>query len=84
MGNWTKYGYWTSYSGPTYSHATRRVSIGGDWGTVGDNVRGWRKQKHYKVFSIAEDGTVEEVSSHYLLSTAKAAANRFLARSLAN
>ena len=76
---WTKAGKWTSHSGPHYRHASGRVAISGDYGVVGDNVRGWRKTRFYKVVMIDENGKVAFGRSCRSLEVAKDAALKLLA-----
>lgn len=49
MKNWTKTGEWrmARSEGPWYTHASGRAIVRGGWGTLGDNMRGWRKTKCY-------------------------------------
>lgn len=76
---WTKHGDWDSMTGPWYRHSTNRVGVSGSYGTVGDNMRGWRKTRFYHVVRIAADGSVTTVRSCRSVKVAKAAAEKILA-----
>lgn len=78
---WTKHGEWraATNSGPWYRHESGRVAVSGGYGTVGDNLRGWRKTRFYRVIAIDQNGTATTLKT--TISTAalaKAYAERFL------
>lgn len=81
---WNKYGEWRPESGPTYIHeipGVGKLLISGSWGTVGDNLRGWKKTRFYHA-SFYRDGVRTEIGhgGSKLLSSAKKNAEKFLAR----
>lgn len=57
--NWNKSGDWcpTLNEGPHYRHASGRALIIGSYGTLGDNGRGWRKTRCYKLQIDGKDTT---------------------------
>jgi len=78
MNGWTRHGEWRPESGPWYRHDTGRVAISGEYGTVGDNVRGWRKTRFYGVIVIGEDGTTKSIRSCRSIKAAKVCAEKLL------
>jgi hypothetical protein len=76
---WTKTGDWTPASGPWYRHESGRVAVSGHYGTVGDNMRGWRKTRFYDVLLIGEGGKVTYGRSCRTAKVAKEAALKLLA-----
>jgi hypothetical protein len=76
---WTKTGKWTPHCGPHYRHESGRVAISGDYGVVGDNVRGWKKTRFYNVVVIDANGKVTFGRSCRSLKVAKGAALKCLA-----
>jgi hypothetical protein len=79
---WTKTGDWVQRwnAAPSYRHASGRVVVSGGYGTTGDNLRGWRKGRFYRVVAINVDG-VKEIGHASSLATAKAVAEKFLSTS---
>lgn len=77
--NWTKSGDWVQRwnAAPSYRHASGRVSVCGDFGTTGDNLRGWRKGRFYRVFAT-EAGVSKQIDTASSLTAAKAIAEKFL------
>jgi hypothetical protein len=75
---WTKTGDWTPGSGPWYRHESGRVAVSGHYGTIGDNLRGWRKTRFYDVVLIGEDGTITYGRSCRTAKAAKEAAEKAL------
>jgi hypothetical protein len=78
---WTKHDEWKPAwnSGPSYRHQSGRVFVSGGYGTIGDNLRGWRKTRFYRVFVVNGDGTVSQLPSTFqAVARAKAYAERFL------
>lgn len=78
---WTKHGEWKPAwnSGPSYRHESGRVFVSGGYGTVGDNLRGWRKARFYRVVAIDQGGKASQLSSTFCtVAEAKAYAERFL------
>ena len=73
---WSKHGDWTPASGPWYRHASGRVAVSGHYGTIGDNMRGWKKVRFYDVVVIGEDGKVAYGRSCRSVKVAKAAAEK--------
>jgi len=49
----------------------------GDYGTTGDNIRGWSKGRFYRVFAI-DGGTAKQIDTASSLAAAKAIAERFI------
>lgn len=80
--NWTKNGDWVQRwnAAPSYRHSSGRVSVYGDYGTTGDNLRGWRKGRFYRILATGADG-VKEIGYASSLATAKAIAEKFLSTS---
>jgi len=79
MTNWTKTGDWhpAVSTGPTYLHASRRVFVSGGYGATGDNLRGWRKGKHYTVFlRIVGKQWPVDIGSFCSIAAAKKAAEK--------
>lgn len=76
---WTKHDEWTPGSGPWYRHASGKVAVSGSWGTIGDNLRGWRKTRFYDVVVINADGTTSRGRSCRSVKIAKEAAEKALA-----
>ena len=76
--NWTKSDKWTRDSGPHYRHDTGLVSIIGDWGTTGDNLRGWRKSRDYTVLGRDRNGRACRIDSCSDLKNAKKIAEKYL------
>jgi hypothetical protein len=77
--DWTKHDKWTPSSGPWYRHASGKVAVSGGWGTIGDNIRGWRKTRFYDVVIINADGTTSRGRSCRSAKVAKDAAEKILA-----
>jgi hypothetical protein len=81
MTTWIKIGEWVQRWGvaPSYRHASGRVSVCGDYGTTGDNLRGWSKGRFYRVIAN-EAGVAKQIDTASSLAAAKAIAEKFLAR----
>ena len=79
MNAWTKNGEWVQRwnAAPSYRHASGRVSVCGDYGTTGDNMRGWKKGRFYRIFAI-EHGVAKQVDTASSLASAKEIAERFI------
>lgn len=79
MTTWHKSGEWVQRwnAAPLYRHASGRVSVCGDYGTTGDNLRGWRKGRFYRVFAV-DAGVAKQIDTASSLAAAKAIAEKFI------
>ncbi len=75
-----KTGRWGGCDTPFYAALNSKppVYIGGRVGTTGDNMRGWRKTRHYVVTVIRAGCLAEEVGSARTVKRAKVIAEKFL------
>lgn len=83
MLNWKKYDEWTPSNGPTYIAEVTgfgKLMICGEWGTTGDNMRGWRKTRFYRVvaYCTPENTRTEVRCGTCSVASAKAHAARWL------
>lgn len=79
MTTWQKSGEWVQRwnAAPSYRHTSGRVSVCGDYGTTGDNMRGWRKGRFYRVIAN-EAGVARQIDTASSLAAAKAIAEKFV------